>query len=40
MTKAKTLVGPGYYNLNHASHEAIAPSFTFDQETNQMFNQQ
>jgi hypothetical protein len=40
MTKPKTLVGPGYYNLNHTSHEAIAPSFTFDQETSQMFNQQ
>ena len=31
MTRQKTLVGPGYYNIQHASDRAV-PSFYFDLE--------
>jgi hypothetical protein len=40
MTKPKTLVGPGYYNINHSCNETLAPSFTFDQGATKMFNEQ
>lgn len=33
MTKKKTLLGPGYYNVNHASHERLGPSHSFPDES-------
>ena len=33
MTKSKTLLGPGYYNINHASHERLGPSHSFPDES-------
>ena len=38
MTKMKTLLGPGYYNVNHSSNERLATSFTFERENTMSFN--
>ena len=38
MVKNKTLVGPGYYNLNHTSNERNPPSFSFEKETSKLFD--
>ena len=35
-SKSKTLLGPGYYNVNNSSNEKQPPSYSFEKETPQI----
>ena len=38
MSKPKSLLGPGYYNVNHSSSEKAQQCFRFDRESNNLFS--